>query len=258
AHLLLDRGELSADVVHIVPARRELGLELRVMRAEAQLDAAVRRKLLHALEQGIGMRFADPVGMKALQMNRCLHAALRKQPGNDVLVQHARQLPGNAGREHESRLADVERETACRADRIVEYLGAGRQHGLLAVAGRHHAAASMEIGFHPGKPLLVQDEIHTRGLGGNLLGKVIDRGSQSAVDDDGVGALPGESKREQQALAIVSHLCFPTEREPELLELLAYVAEVGVDDLAGENLAPRAYDFYPHASACPLATRLEE
>src|SRR5262245_50270741 len=115
------------------------------MCAKAQLDAAVGRKVLHTLEQGIGLRFAYPVGMKALQMNRCLHAALRKQPGNDLLLEHATQLPGNAGREHESCLADVERETAGGADRIVEYLGTGRQHGLLAVAGRHHAAASMKI-----------------------------------------------------------------------------------------------------------------
>src|SRR6267142_5158228 len=43
AHLGLDRRQLAADVVHVLAADGQLGLELRVVGAEAELDAAVRR-----------------------------------------------------------------------------------------------------------------------------------------------------------------------------------------------------------------------
>jgi hypothetical protein len=41
AHLRLHRRELALDVRHVGAAHRELGLELGIMRAEPELDAAV-------------------------------------------------------------------------------------------------------------------------------------------------------------------------------------------------------------------------
>ena len=96
---------------------------------------------------------------------------------------------GTPGREEEARLADVEREAAGGADRIVEQLGAGGQHGLLAVVGRHHAAAPAEELLHPAEPFLAEDELDAGGLGRDLLRQIVDRGAQPAVDDDRVGAL---------------------------------------------------------------------
>src|SRR3972149_8434068 len=52
----LDRRELAADVIHVAAARRELGLELRVMRAEAELHAAVGGGSFPARAQPIGGR----------------------------------------------------------------------------------------------------------------------------------------------------------------------------------------------------------
>ena len=96
AHLLLDRRELRADVVHVAAAHRELGLELRVVRAEAELHAAVGRERLDAGEQRVGVRLADAVGMEALQIDRRLDAAFREQPRNDLLFEHAAQLARHA------------------------------------------------------------------------------------------------------------------------------------------------------------------
>ena len=60
AHFLLDRCELATDVLHVRAAHGELGLELRVVGAEAELDAAVRRQRLHPGEHSVGTRLADP------------------------------------------------------------------------------------------------------------------------------------------------------------------------------------------------------
>src|SRR3972149_436755 len=64
AHFPLDRRELAADVVHVAAARRELGLELRVMRAEAELHAAAGRERIPAPEQRVGLRDARPAGVE--------------------------------------------------------------------------------------------------------------------------------------------------------------------------------------------------
>ena len=79
--------------------------------------------------------------MEALEVDRRRRAAARQQARDDLLLQHAAQLARHAGREEEARLADVEREAAGGADRIVDHLGRGGQHRLLAVVGRHDAAA---------------------------------------------------------------------------------------------------------------------
>ena len=188
AHLLLDRRELPADVVHVGAAHRQLGLELRVVRAEAELHAAVRHQLLHAGEQRVDVRLAEPVGVEPLQVDHRLHAALGEEPRDDLLLEHAPQLARNARREEEARAADVEREAARGADRIVDHLRGGGQHGLLPVVGRHHAAAPLEEVLHPGEPLLVQRELDAGRLGRDLLRQVVDRRAEAAVDDDRVRA----------------------------------------------------------------------
>ena len=96
AHLLLDRRELAPDVVHVGAAHGELGLELRVVGAEAELHAPVGHQRLHAREQAVDVRFADPVGVEALQEARRLPAALREQARDDLLLEHAVQLARHA------------------------------------------------------------------------------------------------------------------------------------------------------------------
>ncbi len=247
AHFLLDRGELPADVIHVAAAHGELGLQLRVMRAESELYAAVRRERLQSRQQAVGVRFADPVGMEALQKDRGLLAGLREQPWNDLLLEHPAQLARHARREEEPRLADIQGKAASGANRVVEHFGVRGQHRLLPVIRRHHAAAAVKVRFHPREPLVGQYEVDAGGLRCYFLGQIVERRTQSAVYDDRVGALPGEPERKEQTLAIVSDRGFPLYRKPEILELLADVAEVGVDDLAGEDFVTGAYDFDPHA-----------
>jgi hypothetical protein len=122
AHLALDRRELLADVVHVGAAHGQLGLELRIVRAEAELHAAVRHHLLHAGEERVHVRLAEPVGVEPLEVDHRLHAALGEDPRDHLLLEHAPQLARDAGREEEAGAADVEREAARGADRIVDHL----------------------------------------------------------------------------------------------------------------------------------------
>ena len=157
------------------------------------------------------------------------------------------QLPRHARGEEEARLADVEREAACSADGIVEQLRTRGQHGLLAVAGRHHAAALAEQLLHPAEPLLAEDELDAGGLRRDLLGQIVDGGPEPAVDDHRVDALPREPERLQQRLPIVADRRPPLDLEPDVPELLADVAEIGVDGGAGQDLVTRADDFDAHS-----------
>src|SRR5262249_44242519 len=83
--------------------------------------------------------------------------------------------------------------------------------------------------------------------GGDLLGQVVDGRAEAAVDDDRIGALAGELEGAEQALAVVADGGLPAHGEADVLELLAHVAEVGVDDLAGQHLVARADDLDAHA-----------
>src|SRR5256712_1962921 len=89
AYLTLDRRELPADVLHVRAAHRQLGLELRVVGPEAELHAAIGHELLHAPQQGVDVRFAEPVRMEPLQMDRRLQAALREEARDDLRLEHA-------------------------------------------------------------------------------------------------------------------------------------------------------------------------
>src|SRR5437870_1634532 len=249
ADLLLDGGELPLDLVHVGPTHGQLGLELRVVGAEAQLHAAVGHQLLHAGEQRVHVRFAEAVGVEALQVDGGLETALREEPRDDLLLEHAPELAGDAGSEEEAGLADVHGEAAGGADGIVDDLRRYRQHGLLPVVGRHDAATPAEEVLHAGEPFFVQDELDARRLSRDFLGQVVDGGAEPAVDDDGIRALGGKLKGPEQALAVVAHRGLPLHGEAHVLQLLAHVAEVGVDDLAGEDLVARADDLEPHVVA---------
>src|SRR5439155_26812334 len=96
------------------------------------------------------------------------------------------------------------------------------------------------------QPLVVERQLDPRRLSGDLLREVVHGGAEAAVDDDGVGALPRQLERAQQALAVVADRRFPCEREPDVLEPLADEGEVGVDDLAGQDLVAGADDLDAH------------
>ena len=59
---------------------------------------------------------------------------------------------------------------------------------------------------------------------------------------------PAQQERLQQALAVVADRRAPAHRQPDILELLAHVAEIGVDDLAGEDFVAGADDLDAHAA----------
>src|SRR5688500_8342749 len=105
------------------------------------------------------MRLADAVRMKTLEEDRGLYTAAGEEARDDLLLEHAPELARHARREEESRLADVEREATGGADRVVEHLRRRGQHRLLAVVGRHDAAAPGEELLHPREPLLAEDEL---------------------------------------------------------------------------------------------------
>ena len=66
------------------------------MGAEAELDATVGRELFHPGEQLVDVRFAEPVGVKPLQVNGRLQAALGEEPWDDLLLEHAPELARHA------------------------------------------------------------------------------------------------------------------------------------------------------------------
>jgi len=101
------------------------------MGAKAELDTAVRDEVFDPGRQLIDMRLAEPVRMKALQVDHTRRAAARQEARDDLLFEHAVELVRDAGGEEKPGLADVESKAAGGADRVVESLGSGRQHRLL-------------------------------------------------------------------------------------------------------------------------------
>src|SRR5260221_11073313 len=97
AHFRLDGTELSLDVGHVGAAHGELGLELRIMGAEAELDAAVGNQILDPGEQRVDMALAGSVGMEALQVDRCLDAAALEEARDDLGLEHPPDLARHAG-----------------------------------------------------------------------------------------------------------------------------------------------------------------
>ena len=65
-------------------------------------------------------------------------------------------------------------------------LCARRQHRLLAVVGRHHAAAPREVLLHLREPLLREHQIDAHGFCRDFLGKIVNSGAQATVDNDRV------------------------------------------------------------------------
>ena len=168
------RRQLALDVVLVGAAHGQLGLDLRVVGAEAELDAAVGHQVLDPGEQLVDMQFAEPIGMEPLQVDHTRASAARQQARDDLLFEHAKQLARHAWGEEKPRLADVEREAAGGADRIVEDLGADRQHRLLAVIRRHDPVAPAEEILHAAEPILVQDEVDAGGARRDLLRQIVD------------------------------------------------------------------------------------
>ena len=117
----------------------------------------------------------------------------------------------------------------------------------LRLFGRHDPAAPAKELLHADEPVLVQHQIDAGGAGGDLLRQIVDGGPEPAIDDDRVGALAGHAKRRQQLLAVVADDRSPGDRQPEILELLAHIVEIGVDDLAGQDLVAGADDLDAHA-----------
>ena len=247
AYLGLDRGEFLFDFVHVGAAHRQFGFKLRIVGAEAQLDAAVGSERFDAVEQAVGVRFADTVRMKTLEINRRLFARFRQQARNDLVFEHAPQFTRHARGEHETRLADGDGKAAGGAHRVVDDLGGRGQHCLFDVVRRHDAAAAAEVFLHRRQPLFTELEFNTGGFGGDFLREVINRRSEAAVDDHRIGPLAGELKRQQQVFAIVADRGLPFDGEPAVFEFLRDVAEVGIDDFASENFVTGADDFDAHA-----------
>jgi hypothetical protein len=159
--------------------------------------------------------------MKPLQVNGRLQAALGEEPWDDLLLEHAPELARHSRREEEARPADVERESARGADRIVDHLGGGRQHRLLRVVGRHDAAALLEELLHRLEPALVQQQLDSPRPWPRSPARDRRRGAEAAVDDDRVGALTGQRERQQEIVPVVADGGLPLDREADILELLA-------------------------------------
>ena len=96
AHLPLDRLELRPDVVHVGAAHGQLGLELRVVSPEPELHAAIGHDCVDPRQQSVDVRFAEPVGVEALQEDRRLLATLGEQARDDLLLEHAPELARHA------------------------------------------------------------------------------------------------------------------------------------------------------------------
>ena len=97
------------------------------------------------------------------------------------------------------------------------------------------------------QPILVEDELDPGGARRDLLRQIVDRRPEPAIDDDRIGALAGQPKRREQFLAVVADGRPPAHRQPEILELLGHIAEIGIDDLAGQHFVAGADDLDAHA-----------
>ena len=102
-------------------------------------------------------------------MDRGRRAAAGQQPWNDLLFKHAAQFARHTGGKEKARLADVERETASRANRVIEDFRGQGQHRLFLVVLRHDAVAAAEEILHPLQPVLVEDEFDPSGARRDLL-----------------------------------------------------------------------------------------
>src|SRR6516225_8666491 len=193
------------------------------------------------------MRLAEPVGVKPLEINRRGRPAARQQARNDLFFEHAPQFARHAWRKEEPGLADVECEAAGGTDRVVEDLGGRGQHRLFLVILRHDSVAAAEEILHALQPILVEDELYPGGARSDFLRQIIDRGSEPAIDDHRIGARGRQPKCREQFLAVVTDGRSPAHRQPEILELLGHIAEVRVDDLAGQHLVAGADDLDAHA-----------
>jgi len=174
-------------------------------------------------------------------------AAARQEARDNLLFEHAAQLARHPRGEEKSGLADIERKAASGADRVIEDLGGHQQHRLLPVVRRHDAVAPPEEILHALEPVLVEDEIDTGSARRDLLRQIVDGRPEPAIDDDRVGALARQPKRREQLLAVIADDRSPSDREPEILELLRHIAEVGIDDLAGQDFVAGADDLDAHA-----------
>ena len=221
------------------------------MGLEAQLDVAVDGQARDAGQHLVGAALADAEGVEALQARHAGDAAQLEQARDHLLVEHAPHLARHAGREQETRAADGDGEAAGRADRIVDELGVGGQHRLLAIVGRHHATAP-RIGLgHARHPGLVQHQRDAARLGRQLLRKIVDRGAQPAVHDDGVGALARLPEGLEQGVAIVADRRAPMHVESDFRQASRHETVIGVDRLAGQDLVTGAQDFDSHQAPPP-------
>src|SRR4030095_16616785 len=119
-YFLLHGCKLPAYVLHVGSAHRELGLELRIMRAKTEFHASIRSERLDARKQRVSVRLADTVRMKALKKYSRLHAAFLQEPRDDLLLEQPAQLARHAGGKEEAGLTDIDRESARRAHRSGE------------------------------------------------------------------------------------------------------------------------------------------
>src|SRR5579871_1601328 len=109
-------------------------------------------------------------------MNDAGRPGARQYAGNHLLFQHPKELARHPGRKEKPRPANVEGKSTGGADRIVEHLGARRQHRLLAIVCRHDAVAAAEKLLHAGEPFLAKNEIDTGRARRNLLRKIVNLG----------------------------------------------------------------------------------
>src|SRR6516164_7302942 len=150
------------------------------------------------------MRLTEPIGMKALQMDRRGRPAARQETRDDLLLEYAPQFARHTGGEEKAGPADVERKAAGGTDRLVEDLGGRRQHRLLPVVLRHDPVAPAEEILHAQQPILVEDQLDAGRARSDLLRQIVDSGSEPAIDDDRVSSPGRQTKRREQFLAVVA------------------------------------------------------
>ncbi|MBL6080531.1 hypothetical protein JMJ56_21165 [Belnapia sp. T18] len=134
----LNRRERAIQRDRIAAARRELGLQLRVMRLEAQLQTSAWRQRLDSRQHLAGMGLTDANGVEALQAGHAAQPGAGEEPGQQLL-RPAPHLARHTRSEVETCGPNDDREAAGRADRFVDKFRTVRQHRLLAVVRRRPA-----------------------------------------------------------------------------------------------------------------------
>ncbi len=160
------------------------------------------------------------------------------------------ELVRRAGQEDNDALTTVKRAAQPLAGS--SSIGVGQNNGptddvgLLGVVRRHLPFASCEALLQSSQYFGITLELKPKRLGYGLSSQVVFRGSETAAEDDDIGAKKCVLRRPNQLPQIVAHHAFEDHLNPQQIQLLGEEERVGIYPVGSEKLGPYRDDFGIH------------